>query len=82
MLSDNEHHGPVAMRMRMTSRATVRAGTDLECSEWYADDPNERDDLEHESHLTTTNHDTHTKYGIRELTHGGRRSPIPKSLTG
>ena len=59
VLPDNEHHGPVAMRMRMTSSATVRAGTDLECSEWYADDPNERDDLEHESHLTTTNHNTH-----------------------
>ena len=59
MLSDNEHHGSVAMTMRMTSSATVRAGTDLECSEWYADDPNERDDFEHESHLTTTNHNTH-----------------------
>ena len=45
--------------VRATSSKTARAGIGLESSEWYADDQNERGDLEHESHLNTTNQETH-----------------------
>ena len=82
VLSDNEHHGSVAMTMRMTSSATVRAGTDLESSEWYADDLNERGDLEHESHLTTTNHETHEVRKARVCTRREDKNHYPSHSSG
>ena len=82
MLSGNEYGGPVATTMRMTSSATARAATDLESSEWYADDQNERGDLEHESHLNTTNHETHEVRKARVCTRREDKNHYPSHSSG